>query len=365
MIKAVIIGFAHMHVNEIAMYIDGQPDTQLVAIADVRTEASDVPPYRFTPDWNLALVKEKYCSKVYDSYTEMLDREKPDYAYILTENCQKADVVIECAKRGVNVCIEKPMADNYQNAKRIERAVLESGIEAVVNWPIAWSENVLRVAHIVESGILGAPLRMRYLNGHTGPLGKGATHRGAEGIADEISDEIRGKTWWHQASHGGGVLLDICCYGCILTRWMLGTGAKSVSALAHQLNTPFGDVPDNASAIIDFGDKMSTIEATWTLPRHLIPAGPTVICENGVVTCRGYINEPSCVKAYDMFGNEVDVKPFEPTDKYNNMPWHLANHIKTGEPVQEIVTLKANMEMMRILDGVLRSYVSGETEKLI
>jgi len=30
MIKAVIIGFAHMHVNEIALYIHEQPDIELI-----------------------------------------------------------------------------------------------------------------------------------------------------------------------------------------------------------------------------------------------------------------------------------------------------------------------------------------------
>ena len=35
MIKAVVIGFAHMHVNEVALYISEQPDFELAAAADV------------------------------------------------------------------------------------------------------------------------------------------------------------------------------------------------------------------------------------------------------------------------------------------------------------------------------------------
>ena len=35
MITTVIIGFAHMHVNEVALYIEGQPETKLVGIADL------------------------------------------------------------------------------------------------------------------------------------------------------------------------------------------------------------------------------------------------------------------------------------------------------------------------------------------
>ena len=46
MIKAVIIGFSHMHVNEIAMYIKEQPDFELCAAADVPSEVEDIPPLR-------------------------------------------------------------------------------------------------------------------------------------------------------------------------------------------------------------------------------------------------------------------------------------------------------------------------------
>ena len=49
----------------------------------------------------------------------IFDKEKPDIAYILTENCQKPEVVLECAKRGINVSIEKPLAVNLEEANNI------------------------------------------------------------------------------------------------------------------------------------------------------------------------------------------------------------------------------------------------------
>ena len=42
MIKAVIIGFAHMHVNEIALYMSEQPDFELVAIADMPAKIPEI-----------------------------------------------------------------------------------------------------------------------------------------------------------------------------------------------------------------------------------------------------------------------------------------------------------------------------------
>ena len=42
MIKAVIIGFSHMHVNEVALYISEQPSFELVAVADVPSETETI-----------------------------------------------------------------------------------------------------------------------------------------------------------------------------------------------------------------------------------------------------------------------------------------------------------------------------------
>ena len=89
MIKAVIIGFSHMHVNEVALYISEQPSFELVAVADVPSEAEAIEALRYTPVWNMQNVKENYCANVYEDYKQMLDEVKPDIAFILTENAQK------------------------------------------------------------------------------------------------------------------------------------------------------------------------------------------------------------------------------------------------------------------------------------
>ena len=76
MIKAVIIGFAHMHVNEVALYIDGQPDTTLAGIADVAPRMPENTDKRYTRAWNLANVAELSGAPVYEGYSVVLDEVK-------------------------------------------------------------------------------------------------------------------------------------------------------------------------------------------------------------------------------------------------------------------------------------------------
>ena len=364
MIKAVIIGCSHMHVNEVTQYISEHPEMELAAVADVPSTVEAIPGLRYTPLWNLENVKKNYCDNVYDDYTKMLDEVKPDIAFILTENSQKPQVVEQCAKRGINVSIEKPIAVNYEEAKKIKASVEKYNIEAVVNWPVVWRPYVLKMKNALDKKLVGEPIKLQYINGHTGPLGKGAKHRGVSENAEEMTDEQRAKTWWHQSGHGGGVFLDICCYGCFFSKWFLGDGAKGVMSYGANLNTPYGDTEDNFAAIIKYDGKMSVIEGTWTTPRAVIPSGPVVLCTDGVIMCTGGAENAPDVKAFDMYGNEVEIPETEFEDKYKNMPYQYANHIASGEDIHPMLTLDANMEVMALLDTAIRSSKSGKEEKI-
>ena len=360
MIKAVIIGFSHMHVNEVALYISEQPDFELAAVADVQSATPQIAPLRYTPGWNLENVRENYCKNVYEDYKVMLDEVKPDIAFILTENVQKLAVVEECAKRGINVCIEKPIAMNLEEALQMQQCIKKYGIDAVVNWPVVWRKYIHKLKAALDLKLVGEPIKLRYINGHTGPLGKGARHRGVQDDAEEMTDEQRSKTWWHQEAFGGGVFLDICCYGCLFTKWLMGDGEKSVISYGANLNTGFGDTADNFAAIVKYEGKMAVLEGTWTTPRAVIPSGPMVICTEGVIMCTGGAEATPDVKAYDMFGKEVQVPEIEFGNKLQNMPWHYAAHIEEGMPMHEMLDFDKNVEIMAVLDAAIKSSHSGQ-----
>lgn len=363
-LKAVIIGFAHMHVNEVALYLTEQPDFELVGAADADAGAEKIPDLRYTPLWNMENVRDRYCSNIYDDYIKMLDECKPDLAFILTENCLKPQVVEECAKRRVNVCIEKPIAASLAEAEKLRACVNRFGIEALVNWPVVWRPYIHRMKAALDAKILGEPIKLRYINGHTGPLGKGAKHRGVTENAEEMTDAQRAKTWWHQRRFGGGVYLDICCYGCLFSKWFMGDGEKSVASVGANLNTPFGDTDDNFAAIIRYDKKMSVIEGTWTTPRAVIPSGPMVLCTEGVITCTGGAENSPDVKAYDLYGNEVKIPEITLEDRYRNMPWHYADHVKTGKKIHEMLTIDKNVEIMAMIEAAEKSSHSGKEEKI-
>ena len=59
--KAVIIGFSHMHVNEIAQYINDCEGFDLVGIAEAPSDIETIPALRYTPVWKFENVG--FCKK--------------------------------------------------------------------------------------------------------------------------------------------------------------------------------------------------------------------------------------------------------------------------------------------------------------
>ncbi len=362
MINSVIIGFAHMHVNEIAVYIDETEDFRLIGMADVPLEEIETTQARYTRAWNIKNNSEKYGITPYEDYRVMLDELKPDIAFIICDNASKPQVVEECAKRGVNVCIEKPMAVNLEAALKIKESVDRYGIEAIVNWPVLWRPFLHQQIAAYKSGIVGKLIKSFYINGHTGPLGKGAKHRGVTEKAEELTDSQRASTWWYKESTGGGAFLDIGCYGCFFSEWIRNNKdvPVSVTAFSGNYSHPYMDAPDNMAAIIEYEKSFAMLEGTWTTPQVSLPTGPIYNCTNGVLYC----DENRNAAALDIYGEKIELPDYEIPAHIKNMPDHYAYCKKTGTPLMKEVTLDFNIGVMRLIDASLRSAQSGKKEKI-
>ncbi len=358
MIRAVLIGFAHMHVNEIAMYVAEHPDFALVGCADVPPETPELTTARYTRAWNLDHVSKTFSVPVFDDYVQMLETVKPDIAFILTENARKADVAEVVAAHGVTVSLEKPMSVTYAEALRIREAGKKYGVEIVVNWPVAWRPYMLELREAARSGVIGDIVKMYYINGHTGPLGKGARHRGVDADAEEMTDEQRASTWWYKESTGGGVILDIGCYGCMNSTIFQPDAPIAVRAFAANVATPYCETADNVNAVIRYPRSFSLIEGTWTSPQALFGCGPIVTGTEGVLYTNRY-EEGWGIRCKDLTGADVALPPVAFPEHMKNIAWHYAHHMKTGEPVDEMISLGTNLRVMALLDAIQHAAKSG------
>jgi len=293
----------------------------------------------------------------------MLDELKPDIAFILCENVKKPEIVEKCAKRHINVCIEKPMAVDLESALKIRNTVNHYGIEAIVNWPVIWRpHNHIQLAAL-ESGLVGDLVKVFYINGHTGPLGKGAKHRGVMEKIGDLTDEQRASTWWYRKESGGGTFLDIGCYGCLFNQWARKEGESPdyVTAFGKNYCTPYMNCEDNIVGVLEYKDSFGVIEGTWTTPQIILPTGPVYCCTNGAI----YSTPDRQVKAVDIYGDEIKLPVYEITPHIENIADHYAYCKKNNLPLIRAITLDFNVQVMAILDAAMKSAESGRKEEVI
>jgi predicted dehydrogenase len=357
-----VIGFAHMHVNNVLALFAEHPRTELVACADTVPDRPELRKGPYTRQWNLEhALDDLGMPKAYDCYHELLEKEELDIVICCSENAEHPDVVEACAARGVSVCVEKPMAMSMSDALRMARACVVAGTALLVNWPMTWNPAARKAKQLVDAGAIGRVLEVKWRGGHTGPLGPGAKHEGVTDEAAPLSATELGATWWHTLGTGGGAMLDYCCYGSMVAYWYIGEMALAAVGLRGNLNSPFGDADDNGAMIVRFPHAMGLFEGSWTTRSHGVPNGPIIYGTEGVLVVEKG-SDGQVVREERGAGQTTVHAPDPLPERRHNIAYEYIHHLETGEAVHPTLDLDVNLKVMAILDAGLRSADSGGLE---
>ena len=357
-----IIGFGHMHVNNVAQLYGAHPQVEWVACADTVPLCPEQRAAPYTRAWNQDnLVDKLDIPRVYEDYHEMLEQEVFDLIIVTCENAQHPDVVEACASAGVHVCVEKPMAASLSGALRMARACRAGGTTLAVNWPLTWSPAARTCKSLIDDGVIGRVLEVKWRSGHQGPLGRGVGHAGVDEVAEPMSGAERGATWWHQEAAGGGAMRDYCCYGAMVSRWYIDERATAAVGLRANLDSQWGDADDNGAMLVRYPSAMALLEGSWTTIDHGVPTGPIVYGTTGTLVVDRQDGEP--VVRLERGGDETTVYKPEPLPEGRSMiAEEYIHHLETGEALHPTLEMGSNLEYMAILDAGLRSTESGRLE---
>ncbi len=219
--KIAILGcgkVAHLH----AQAIQNLPHTKLAGVWSRTSETA----------FNFA---KKYKTKSYIDIELLVKRESIDLAIVCTPHPFHRDPVIQAAKAGANVLVEKPLASTLEDSDAMISACKEAGVKLGVISQRRWYEPVKRVKYAIEKGKIGKPVF-----GTVNMLGwRGKDYYDA--------DEWRG-TW---EMEGGGVLVNQAPHQLDILLWYMGE-IDEVYGLWKNLNHPYIEVEDTAVAILKF-----------------------------------------------------------------------------------------------------------------
>ncbi|MBM3239619.1 Gfo/Idh/MocA family oxidoreductase [Candidatus Poribacteria bacterium] len=357
-----IIGFAHMHINNVASLYAQHPQAELVACADTVPDRPELREAPYTRAWNLKNALTNIgVPKAYDDYHEMLKKEQFDIIICCSENAKHPEVVEACAAARANVCVEKPMAMSLSHALRMVRACQAAGTTMLINWPLTWSPSARKAKALIDEGVIGRVLEVKWRAGHTGPLGSGAAHAGVSETADAMTGAERGATWWHQAAAGGGALLDFSCYGAMVSRWYIDEPAVAAIGMKANLDSQWGDADDNGAMIVRFPSAMALLEGSWTTWHHGVPTGPIVYGTIGTLVVESRDGKP--VVRLERGHGQTTIYESEPLPEgRQQVSSEFIHHLETGGPLHPTLEMMFNLEVMAILDAGVRSAESGKLE---
>ncbi|MCF7810666.1 Gfo/Idh/MocA family oxidoreductase [bacterium] len=214
--------------------IISEPSAELVALCD--TDAGRV-----------AAVAERFgISTWYDQPEDMLKREKLDGIILTTPTITHLPLAQMILESGIDLMVEKPLARNVNEAKKIVETAEKTGRVLLVAMNHRFREDTDHLKNLIQEGELGEIQMVRA--GWLRRLG------------------VWGRPYWFTDPKlaGGGVLMDLGLQMIDLVFYLLGFPAVVETVGSASNATLELEVEDTASAFIRLSDETSfTLGVSW------------------------------------------------------------------------------------------------------
>jgi predicted dehydrogenase len=331
-----IVGLVHGHVHgflgqslhssEIEIVGVAEPDARLLSAAGTR--------YGFAP------------SLLFTDLEDMLVKTHPQAVLVYTNTYDHRRVVEICARHGVHVLMEKPLAVSLDDALAIEKAAHAANIHVLVNYETSWYRSNHAAYDLVHEGALGEVRKVVIHDGHNGPK--------------EIGVEPEFLGWLTDPKlNGGGALFDFGCYGAdLMTYLMDGRRPQTVTAITQTFKPEiYSHVDDEATIILTYPRAQAIVQASWNWPfsrKDLEVYGQTgyaiTVQANDIRVRRG---------GNDTHEEQLAAKPVPAP--YDNSLSYFRAVILEGAKEDAFSSLETNVTVTEILDAARRSATTGKT----
>jgi scyllo-inositol 2-dehydrogenase (NADP+) len=191
----------------------------------------------------------------YSDLDDALQKTLPDAVLDYTDTYDHRRVVEVCARRGVHVMMEKPLAVSLEDAHAIEKAAGAGKIHVLVNYETTWYRSNQAAYSMLHHNSIGEARKIVVHDGHPGPK------------AIDVPPEFL--SWLTDPKlNGGGALFDFGCYGADLATWLMdGQRPETVTAVTQQIQpNVYPRVDDEATVILTYPRAQAIVQASWNWP---------------------------------------------------------------------------------------------------
>jgi predicted dehydrogenase len=333
-----IVGLVHGHVHGFLDRSRHSPEIEIVGVAESDRQLMSQAATRYGFDQAI----------LFTDVEEMIDKAHPQAVLVYTNTYDHRQVVEICARRGVHVMMEKPLAVSLEHALAMEKAAHAAKIHVLVNYETSWYPSNHAAYDLVHEGALGEIRKVVVHDGHSGPK--------------EIGVEPEFLAWLTDPKrNGAGALFDFGCYGADLMTWLMdGQRPETVTAVTQQIKPQiYSRVDDEATIILAYPRAQAIVQASWNWP-----------FDRKDMEVYGQTGYAITVKRDDIrlrrggHDSEAQIAAKPVPAPYDNSLSYLRAVILDGAKEDRLSSLDTNVTVTEILDAARRSAASGKTIQL-
>src|SRR5712692_8142047 len=158
-LRVALAGLVHGHAFGFFDQFQQRTDLQVVGIAEADRQLAA----QFAKNYSLEP------GIFYSDLEEMLKKTKPQAVLAYTNTYDHRRVVEICARYGVPVMMEKPLAVSLEDARAIEKAAREGKVQVLVNYETTWYRSNQAAYDLVHDKAIGEIRKIVVHDGHSGP----------------------------------------------------------------------------------------------------------------------------------------------------------------------------------------------------
>src|ERR1700736_1211426 len=244
-LRVAMAGLAHGHADGFFTRAKDRRDIQIVGVAEPDRKLFDRYAAKFAFDANL----------YHADLDEMVTATHPQAVLVYTNTYDHRRAVEICARHGVPVMMEKPLAVSIEDGRAIERAARAAKITVLVNHETTWYRSNHAAYDLVHQNALGEIRKVVVHDGHQGPA---KIHVQPEFFAWLTDPKL----------NGAGALFDFGCYGADLMTWLMdGRRPDTVTAVTqHFQPSAYPRVDDEATVVVTYPKAQAIFQASWNWP---------------------------------------------------------------------------------------------------
>ncbi len=274
----------------------------------------------------------------FTSTAEMCACPEVDAVFIATPDALHLADVLEAARQGKHILVEKPMAMNATEARQMVDAAHSAGVTLGVAHVMRFEASVRWFRERIASGAIGKPLLAR-----------------AAFVAPLLHSA---RTWINDpALATGGPLADIGVHCFDTLKYVLNDEVRGVMAQVHYDQHWF--VEASGTALFDFyGGTLATMSVSARAPYQTLLE---VIGEEGILSAVNALNVEHPVTLEHRKGFDL-VESIEVSNAhaYTAQVEAFAAAIESGQPFE--ISGEVGLSNQLILDAIFRSVKSGQAE---